>query len=358
MACTGNARSVKRVRPQLTTIQKSARREKFVSLTNDINDTRAAYMDEVQGLAKKHGQYIYYRAILTIISIHYQIRALDMTSVIPWRENSLLHGDRWKLTEFIEAHNGTLKHDYAKLTTAQKNTYVIEIMKRHIEKQKLSRDMLTSFAAMDQEWMALCSRFGIEGFYIAIRGSVEDLSGPKLFFSEKAEKFACTILDSDPWRLALKLEAFVVSGLDADVSTTQPRSLNKLISECRTHIQDELAALFLTLLFVYQLKIVILTDYILREKKITNCNYANYERSIVERYGITLQGWPSVLLPVQNPSGVGGWEMSSNRECHANGEAVYKPRKKCAAKTTAKSAAVVNSDTNDSSSSSSDSKDE
>jgi hypothetical protein len=73
MARTGNARSVKRVRLQLTTVQKSARREKFVSLTNDINDTRGAYMDEVQGLAKKHGQYIYYRAILTIISIHYQI---------------------------------------------------------------------------------------------------------------------------------------------------------------------------------------------------------------------------------------------------------------------------------------------
>jgi hypothetical protein len=87
MARTGNAHSVKRVRPQLTTIQKSAHREKFVSLTNDINDTRAAYMDEVQGLAKKHGRYVYYRAILTIISIHYQIRALDTTSVIPWREN-------------------------------------------------------------------------------------------------------------------------------------------------------------------------------------------------------------------------------------------------------------------------------
>ncbi|KAG1769049.1 hypothetical protein EV702DRAFT_1203032 [Suillus placidus] len=49
-------RTVKRVHPQLTTSQKAAHREKFVSLTNDINDTRTAYMDEVQGLAKKHGQ--------------------------------------------------------------------------------------------------------------------------------------------------------------------------------------------------------------------------------------------------------------------------------------------------------------
>ncbi|KAG2063885.1 hypothetical protein BDR04DRAFT_977783, partial [Suillus decipiens] len=124
-------------------------------------------------------------------------------------------------------------------------------------------------------WMALCSRLGIEGFYIAVRGGVKDLSRPKLFFSEKAEKFAHAVLDLEPWHLALKLKAFVVSGLDINVSTTQPRSLNKVISECRTHLQDEL-------------------DYILRENKITNgkitMNYTNYEHSIVKCYGVTLQG--------------------------------------------------------------------
>ncbi|KAG2071278.1 hypothetical protein BDR04DRAFT_1016580, partial [Suillus decipiens] len=124
---------------------------------------------------------------------------------------------------------------------------------------------------------------GIEGFYIAVQGGIKDLSRPKLFFSEKAEKFTCVVLDLEPWHLALKLEAFVVLGLDTNVSTTQPRSLNKMISECRTHLQDEL-------------------DYILRENKITDCkitmNYANYECSIVKHYGVTLQGWPLALLPV------------------------------------------------------------
>ncbi|KAG1802336.1 hypothetical protein EV424DRAFT_1545264 [Suillus variegatus] len=56
MARTGKTRVVERVHPQLTTSQKATRREKFVSLTNDINDTQASYMDEVQGLAKKHGR--------------------------------------------------------------------------------------------------------------------------------------------------------------------------------------------------------------------------------------------------------------------------------------------------------------
>jgi len=90
MACTGKTCAVKRVCLQLTTSQKAAHHEKFVSLTNDINDTRAAYMDEVQGLAKKHGQYVYHKTIVIIVLIHYQVQALDMASVIPWWENCLL----------------------------------------------------------------------------------------------------------------------------------------------------------------------------------------------------------------------------------------------------------------------------
>lgn len=53
------ARSTKkaqRIRPKLMTSQKAARREKFESLTTDVNDTRDAYLQEVQSLSKKHGR--------------------------------------------------------------------------------------------------------------------------------------------------------------------------------------------------------------------------------------------------------------------------------------------------------------
>ncbi|KIK80477.1 hypothetical protein PAXRUDRAFT_36179 [Paxillus rubicundulus Ve08.2h10] len=40
---------------------------------------------------------------------------------------------------------------------------------------------------MDKDWTTLCSGLGFEGFYIAVHGGVEDLSGPKLFFPEKAK---------------------------------------------------------------------------------------------------------------------------------------------------------------------------
>lgn len=114
-------------------------------------------------------------------------------------------------------------------------------------------------------------------------------------------------------------------------------------------------------------------DDILRDKKLANhikMNYNNYERSIVEHYGITLVGWPSDLLPIRNPSAIGGreqvqslldalethtchWEqlsegelvarIASNQARQAQGECVYKPRKKRAAKRAEKSAAHVES---------------
>jgi len=59
----------------------------------------------------------------------------------------------------------------------------------------------------------LCSSLGIEGFYIAVRGGVEDLSPPKAFFSPKGDKFVRSVLDLEPRRLALRFESFVVSGL-------------------------------------------------------------------------------------------------------------------------------------------------
>jgi hypothetical protein len=61
--------------------------------------------------------------------------------------------------------------------------------------------------------MALCARTGVKGFYVAVRGSIEDLSEPKVFFTQKAEKFVKDILNVEPHHLGLKLESFIVSGL-------------------------------------------------------------------------------------------------------------------------------------------------
>ncbi|KIK12269.1 hypothetical protein PISMIDRAFT_121150, partial [Pisolithus microcarpus 441] len=162
---------------------------------------------------------------------------------------------------------------------------------------------------LERQWTALHAQTGLEGFYIAVRGTVKDLSEPKVFFTQKAENFVQTILDIELHRLALCLESWAVSGL----------------------------------------------DYLLMKKKVSanmKMNYTNYECQIVECYGIMLTGWPFSGI-VQNPSKIGGqaeveklldalnseackWvrltdeelraRVIHNMERQARGESVYHPR--------------------------------
>ena len=103
-------------------------------------------------------------------------------------------------------------------------------------------------------------------------------------------------------------------------------------------------------------------------------NYDNYERKIVEHFGVELIGWPNDLLFICNPVQLGGrdqvqkllsslttkvchWKKLSeedtqrriilNNERHTQGEWVYKPCKKHTSQGTKKSAAIIASDTND-----------
>ncbi|KAG1883116.1 hypothetical protein F4604DRAFT_1576681 [Suillus subluteus] len=99
-------------------------------------------------------------------------------------------------------------------------------------------------------------------------------------------------------------------------------------------------------------------------------NYTNYNQAIVECHGIELKGWPSELLPIQNPSHIGGcksaqlllsmliegtckWmklteeelvdRITSNHAREAARETIYTPQKKHAKKTVEKSAAIIES---------------
>ncbi|KAI6021253.1 hypothetical protein EDC04DRAFT_2901318 [Pisolithus marmoratus] len=55
--------------------------------------------------------------------------------------------------------------------------------------KSISQVVTLAFSKMVQQWMGLCVETGLEGFYIAVHGTVKDLLEPKVFFTEKAEKF-------------------------------------------------------------------------------------------------------------------------------------------------------------------------
>ena len=56
----------KRIRPQLTDEQKNTRREKFVALTNDIEQARAVYSNKIKNISKKHGRYVFQSVTWTL----------------------------------------------------------------------------------------------------------------------------------------------------------------------------------------------------------------------------------------------------------------------------------------------------
>ncbi|KAI6046654.1 hypothetical protein EDC04DRAFT_2557470, partial [Pisolithus marmoratus] len=166
------------------------------------------------------------------------------------------NGDCVKLMQFMAQNKVDLQVTYMNLTPAQQEVYNTEVQAAqdkkvlvvHSNPKAVSHTISAAFVNMDQEWMALCVQTGLEGFYIAVQGMVKDLSELK-----------------------------------------DQHSLNKLISECHSIIQEEL-------------------DYLLTKKKVkvkVKMNYTNYECQIVKCYGVMLTGWPFSGM-VQNPSKIGG----------------------------------------------------
>ncbi|KAG1772891.1 hypothetical protein EV702DRAFT_945352, partial [Suillus placidus] len=210
-------------------------------------------------------------------------------------------GDRIKLTKFIAENRDQLVYKHSQLSLAEKRVLNADVVEARRQKSHAARtnpkatrhDMNVTFMTMDREvsyvqtihkfiftntyisqWMALCARTGAEGFYVAVRGSIEDLSEPKIFFMQKAEKFVQDVLKVEPRHLGLKLESFVVN---QHTLTTRPRPLNKLVGDCRTLIQEELRKLII----IFQC-----TNNDIKGK--VKMNYTNYEQKIVEHYGLAL----------------------------------------------------------------------
>ncbi|KAG1859689.1 hypothetical protein F4604DRAFT_1534689, partial [Suillus subluteus] len=188
-------------------------------------------------------------------------------------------GKHIKLIEFIAQNKKELNCTYSKLTFAQKQVYKTEILEAREKKQQTAwanpkavlHDVNTSFSSMDREVrrVALLLLF-TEGFYIAVHGGIKDLSEPKIFFTQKAEKFIKDILHMEPQHLGLKLESYIISGLGVTPNHQHP--LNKLISECCNFIQDVLSILF----------------HLNKKNGSVKMNYTNYEHKIVEHHGVKL----------------------------------------------------------------------
>ncbi|KAI5990791.1 hypothetical protein EDC04DRAFT_2614047 [Pisolithus marmoratus] len=182
----------------------------------------------------------------SIISHHMPVRPPD----VKW-------GEQLRLMNFIVQNRQELPAAYRLLTIAQKQAYNDAIMTAHAAKVPSAHSNPKSIS----QWMGLCAETGLEGFYIAVHGTVEDLSEPRVF-SQKRQKTLC-------------LESWVCPNInDHSISWS-------------------------------------LTEFILTTNGIkgnSQINYTNYEKQIVEKLGVVLHGW---LVPghICNPSKVKQTEL-------------------------------------------------
>ncbi|KAG1765355.1 hypothetical protein EDD22DRAFT_741473, partial [Suillus occidentalis] len=146
-------------------------------------------------------------------------------------------GDCIKLTRFIAKNKDELTCAHAQLSSAEKRVYNAQVVEARKQKNRVARtnpkaiqhDINATFTSMDREacilsllWMALCACTGTEGFY--------------------------------------------------HTAPHCQHPLNKLVSNCRTFIQEGLDSIALKANVRHKVKM----------------NYTNYERNIVEHCGIAL----------------------------------------------------------------------
>ncbi|KAG6370664.1 hypothetical protein JVT61DRAFT_11149 [Boletus reticuloceps] len=360
----------KRVRPKLTKSQRDERRKRHIALATDLVTARQSFTQHAVDLATKHGR----TPKWTRTQLFLNSAMRDRRRVNAW--NAFLKeklgeinsghekGNHVKLPTFVATHKVELLAEYRKLTNVQRQSLIAKVqaaceskpLRARANPKAINQAITGAFVKMDQEWTALCTKTGMEGFFIAVRGTVEDHAEPKIFFSEKAESFVRTVLDVEPRRLALRLESWVVSGIskyfftcsflltrqpyisDLPATSNRQRPLNHVISDCCSLIQEGLNDILIECCGV---------------TKNVKMNYTNYELHIVERHGVTLIGWP-VSGRVRNPAKIGGrqeveklltavqaekckWVKLSaeelkarivkNKALQAAGENIYQPRR-------------------------------
>ncbi|KAG2029234.1 hypothetical protein BDR03DRAFT_840557, partial [Suillus americanus] len=161
-------------------------------------------------------------------------------------------GRRWRLPAFIAEHQQDLTAEYVRLSASQKEKlrhHVLNLRENRIKivrsnPKALQKQVNAMFESMEQE------RFALK-FESWVTGNFGKRVSP--FHSQQ---------NTHP-------------SLDNHADATQRLSPSKLISLCRTNIQEGLNA--------------INTKNKLSKKKI-NMNYDNYESKIVEKHGIILEG--------------------------------------------------------------------
>ncbi|TFK59522.1 hypothetical protein BDN72DRAFT_944532 [Pluteus cervinus] len=306
----------RRVRAKLTSAAKAVQRQKRIALSNAVQTARDDLDKSIDAIQQNHQRSSRWARLQVSTGRVRRRKPTAWNGFVRARMQVLNkdrpEGKRIQLTEFMRTHKDTLREAFLKLTPEQREALRCDITvvrdgrirTIRLNRKAVAKNVYAIFKTMEDQWRTFCADFGIEGFFIATRSSIEDTWNPRLFYTPKAEDFCRRVLEREPEALALQLESWSVSGISSNVLKKKTRG--QCQTESRKIIQDELN--------------VILRTNDLTSKKVP-MNYKNYERKIVEEYGVALKNWP--FPKVKNPGEYGGrtqarelLEALANGKCH------------------------------------------
>lgn len=189
-------------------------------------------------------------------------------------------GDRLSLKDVI---SDQMRQDYRSLTEAERQTLSDEhAMLREgnrvghlVSDRSAHQTAMAQLQRIDDSLQAMHQQHGFHFVFIAVRSSVTSYLKPHVSVTEDAENFFRLMTKQDPEKWAIRLESFCIGGLHALIQNDIATS-----GDLRGDIRKELGA-----------KLAEVTG----DPNAVMC-YANYERDIVQKYRVVLEGWPFPVI--------------------------------------------------------------
>ncbi|KAI0059811.1 hypothetical protein BV25DRAFT_1918197 [Artomyces pyxidatus] len=288
---------------KLTEAQRTRRKERALGLAGDLSQARDEYLASAKSIAQKHHRSMGWVSNMLYISGKKGAtrRAANAWSTFQGRRIRQLNrdrpeGDRYKVGTVPEEEMEAMREEYGALTAEERAELKEESTQAREEKEnavKLSnkaveKDFEVTMKSINIQLESLMNRTGCEVMLVGVRGNAANYQQPHVFVSDRAKSWLKHAYNVEPDDVGLQLEGFAVSNAGKSAPLPAKQAHHNDVAECRNTIQAGLDAILFKKL-----------------NKPLGCvlmNYANYERKIVEEYGVELQGWPLPKGPLkQNP---------------------------------------------------------
>ncbi|KAI0309409.1 hypothetical protein OF83DRAFT_1179657 [Amylostereum chailletii] len=350
-----------------TQAQRARNKENNFALAGELKSAAMEYEDKMGEIADSYGRSI--KAVYSLSRLSNpagkQRRTVNAwNAFLAHKAEQVFQDDtvgKVKIRTFIANNKELLQKEYNELSSETRKALVDKLTaakddklgKVRLSKQSIQKDFDHAFKNIHLDTQATQRRSQAEAFSIAVKTNPLHHQAPAVHAGRVVEGWLRQVYHTTPAEMALSLECYASTGIVQGDDLRKRASFTDDLKYVRRQIQLTLDTLLRSI------------GKLAVSKKSVQMNYKNYEKDIVEKFGVALVGMPEGIEVTQpntyNQSQLSNlaqaleastckWDpldkgqltarISSNRARQANGEKIYKARKPRAPKQAAAVAAV------------------